>query len=108
MRDDREARLRRQVAASRHDPSISEASMAWAVDEIDSLRARVAELEAGEFTTEWAVRDLSPVSFIETWIPVDSKADARRMFRRRDVPAVARREVRTGPWVDADPSGEET
>ncbi len=44
--NDHEARLRRQVAVSKHDPSNSEASMAWACDEIDCLRARVAELES--------------------------------------------------------------
>lgn len=48
---DHEARLRRQVAASRHDPSNGEAAMAWAVDEIDRLRARVVELEAASGVT---------------------------------------------------------
>jgi hypothetical protein len=65
--------------------------------ELNRLAARVAELEAFEATTEWAVVWPGPGDIAE--YGADEKRARREARRWRDEGAeAARREVRYGPW----------
>lgn len=71
--------------------------------EIQTLRGRVVELEAGDVKTEWRVRDgwhlqLGPVVPYESWA-------RKRADEYGHAAVVERHEVRTSPWRPVEQAG---
>lgn len=78
------------------DPPVRD-RVRWAsavYDQVEQLKARVVELEAGEVATEWGVRWPDDGPDVEQHL---SRENAERVVRQEAGQLVSR-DVRTGPW----------